>query len=98
MTFAVKLTEFAISDLIELRNWIAEQADETIATAYLERIQARIRTLSHFPDRGQDRSEIRPGVRSLAFERNKIILYHIKGDTVWIQRVVSGKRDMSALF
>jgi toxin ParE1/3/4 len=97
MTAAVRLSETAIKDLAEIRNWIAELSDQSTALAYIDRVSAKVRTLADFPLRGRARPEVGRDIRSFAFERRLVIFYRIEGPDVWIERIVSGARDLEAL-
>lgn len=95
--FEVKLTDQAFDDLIVVRRWVAVRADDDTARAFTVRIEAKMATLESFPERGTPRPEIRADVRSISFERNFIIVYHVETQSVWIDRVVSGRRDLHDL-
>ena len=95
--FNVLLTDSAYADLVEIRNWVALQADEATANAFVDRIQTRLAKLAHFPERGTPHPEIRADIRSLSFERNYLIFFHASGEIVWIDRIVSAKRDLGNL-
>ncbi len=97
MTYSVRLARFAVEDMIALDSWLAEEAGQHVADAYLERVFARMMTLRDFPTRGTPRESLGSNVRSLTFERRLIILYEITAKTVLILRVVSGQRDLAAL-
>jgi toxin ParE1/3/4 len=97
MTAAVRLSETAIKDLIAIRDWIAEQSDPSTARAYIDRVSAKVRTLADFPLRGRARPEVGRDIRSLSFERRLVIFYRIEGPDVWVERIVSGARDLEAL-
>ncbi|MEG4848441.1 type II toxin-antitoxin system RelE/ParE family toxin [Microcoleus sp. F10-C6] len=53
--------------------------------------------MAQFPNIGRQRDEILPLLRSLSID-NYLILYMPIGQDVEIFRVVSGYRDLSALF
>lgn len=97
MSLTVRLSEVAVNDLTALRNWVAEIADEQTALAYVDRVAAKFATLSDFPRRGQSRPEVGPDIRSISFERRLIIFYRIDNEEVWIERIVSGARDLGQL-
>ena len=99
MSYSVELTPAARDDLIGIRDWIAVQAQSyDIADAYVERIKARLSSLADFPNRGSPRPDLGPELRSIPFERKRIIVYRIEGDVVDILRVLDGARDLSCLF
>ncbi len=97
MNYVVKTSERAIADLLDIRNWIAGEADHLTAHNFIGRIESQIATLANFPNRGTPRDALRPGTRTLSFERNFLIFYRVETNLVLIDRVVSGRRDLSAL-
>ncbi len=95
--FDVKLTNRAFDDLVAIRRWVADRANDDTARAFIDRIEAKLATLENFPQRGTPRPEVRDDVRSINFERNYIIVYHIETQLVWIDRVVNGRRELNDL-
>jgi toxin ParE1/3/4 len=63
----------------------------------LNKLDAKFVKIAQFPNLGRQRDEILPGLRSLPMD-NYLILYMAIGQDVEIFRVVSGYRDLSALF
>ena len=51
-----------------------------------------------FPDRGNRRDDLRPGLRILGFERRAVITFQITANTVTILRVLYGGRDLETVF
>jgi toxin ParE1/3/4 len=98
LNYEVRLGEQAYDDLAGIWNWVASEADVDTADAYSARIRGLFTKLVDFPRRGTPRDDLRPGVRSLIFERTIVIFYGIEGRTVTILRVVHGARDQAALF
>jgi plasmid stabilization system protein ParE len=97
VSFTIRLSELAISDLLAIRDWISGEADDEIAQSFIDRIRVKIETLNTFPERGEAVPTIRPGSRKLSFERNYVILYRIDDRSVLIDRIVSGRRNLEAL-
>ncbi len=99
MSYRVALTPAARDDLIAIRDWIAVEAQSyEVADAYVNRIKARIGTLSDFPGRGSPRMDLGPDFRSIAFERRRTIIYRIDDDVVRVLRVLDGARDVGQVF
>ena len=98
MRFRVRYSPVAVDDLDALRAWIDSETDFDTAARYLERVRARIATLENFPNRGQMRDDLRPGVRTLSFEGRLLILYSASVESVDILRVVSTARDLRVLW
>jgi toxin ParE1/3/4 len=93
--FRVIIQPLAKDDLLEIHTWLRDVASLEIAEDYLDRLEAHIRTLESFPNRGTLRPKAGEEVRSITFERKLIIGYRVRDDEVWIERVISGARDKS---
>jgi len=90
----IEFSPEAFADLIDLYDFIAERDGEERAIGYIDRIEECCRSLAVFPNRGTRRDDLRPGLRTLGFERRAAIAFHIQGDTVTILRVLYGGRDI----
>jgi toxin ParE1/3/4 len=64
---------------------------------FLSKLDAKFVKIAQFPNFGRQRNEILPSIRSLLID-NYIILYMPIRQDVEIFRVISGYRDLSALF
>ncbi|GAB4210080.1 MAG: type II toxin-antitoxin system RelE/ParE family toxin [Coleofasciculaceae cyanobacterium] len=92
-----RLTEPAIQDIEQIADYIARQSGLEQADRFLNKLDAKFVKIAQFPNLGRQRDEILPGLRSLPMD-NYLILYVVIGQDVEIFRVVSGYRDLSALF
>jgi toxin ParE1/3/4 len=86
----------AIADLTHLHDYIAPRAGSAVATGYVERLYRFCQRLETFPARGTVREDIRPGLRTVGFERRATVAFKIDGDEVRIVRVLYGGRDVEA--
>lgn len=94
MIYRVRILRRALADLVEIRDFISQDAPET-AGAFIEAILDRIEELSRFPRRGarpRDPRLRRLGYRFLTHQR-RLIFYRVVGARVWILRVVHGYRE-----
>ena len=91
----VRLSGVAKRDLDEI--WLS-LAKRNIAAAgeAVERLSAKIVTLSDHPFRGRLRPDLRPGIRSLTDGRY-VILYRVADREAVVLRVLDGRRDIAAL-
>ena len=80
-----------------IRAYVAGQASPAVANAYVDRIVAHCGKLGHTPWGGTPRDDLRPGLRSLSFERRLIILHRTLGDRVIIIALAYGGRDLARL-
>ena len=97
MTLTVVFTPEAQIDLLDIYDSIASQGTAEVALADVERIQAVCEGLSESPKRGPSRSDIRPGLRVIGFERRVAIAFHILDQVVTIDRVLYGGRDLGLI-
>lgn len=95
MRYRIRLTREARHDIDALARYIAERADQTIALAYVDRLQAFLGRLSTFPERGTVRAEIRPGLRIIGFEGRLSIAFLVRGDEVRVLRVLAGGQRLT---
>jgi toxin ParE1/3/4 len=86
----------ASADLSEIWEFIAtdnlERADE-----FIDRIDEKFRSLATQPLMGRDRSDLMPGLRSLAMPPY-VIFYEPTQHGIEVVRVLHGARDVKTLF
>jgi len=83
----------AEADLLELYDYVADEAGHTVAGAYIDRIEAVCLALETFPERGTRRDHVRPGLRAMGFERRATIVFQVRKSDVAIVRIFHGGRD-----
>lgn len=91
----VVFTPLARQDLVETGDYIARQlCNRTAARNLMRRIQAAVQMLEQFPSSGTplEVSGVHILYRYLICG-NHMIFYHISGETVWIDRILYGRRD-----
>jgi toxin ParE1/3/4 len=91
--FEVRFRPLAETDLIGLYDYIAEEAGHDVAGAYVDRIEATCMALETFPRRGTRRDDIRPGLRTLGFERRATVVFQVQRTAVLIVRIFYGGQD-----
>lgn len=82
-------------DLIDIIAFLASQ-DRSTAEKLLDRLERVLLTLKDQPRSGRLRPELGPDVRSTAF-RGYVLFYRIEGDSVRVDRILDGRRDISSL-
>ncbi|MGK7889807.1 MAG: type II toxin-antitoxin system RelE/ParE family toxin [Leptolyngbyaceae cyanobacterium] len=97
MTPQFRLTEPAIQDIEQIADYLAQQSGLKQADQFLMDLDNKCAKILRFPNLGRPRNEILPNLRSLPIS-NYLILYMPIGQDIEILRVVSGYRDLSALF
>ncbi len=94
-------TPLARQDLVETSDYIANQLhNRTAARKLIQNIRSTVQVLEKFPSSGTPLDV--PGVHILyryLICGNYMIFYHLSGETVWIDRILYGRRDyLSILF
>jgi toxin ParE1/3/4 len=94
------ISDEAIEDLDRISAYFLQNNLET-GEQFLQAFNAKCQQLISFPKIGRSYSHLRAGVRGIAL-RGFIILYQTSGEseTLYIEilRVVSGRRDLNAIF
>jgi toxin ParE1/3/4 len=91
--FRVSFRPQAEADLFGLYDYIAEDAGPAVAGAYIDRIEAACMALETMPKRGTRRYDIRPGLRTMGFERRATIVFQVIKTEVIIIRIFYGGQD-----
>ena len=68
--------------------------DTDIALRFTDRLLDHIATLAEFPLRGTPREDIRPGLRTIAWQRRATIAYVVEDGDVVIVGVFYAGRDL----
>ncbi|MHB1857408.1 MAG: type II toxin-antitoxin system RelE/ParE family toxin [Acidobacteriaceae bacterium] len=92
----VVFSSFVESDLDAIAEYIA-QDNPTRAVSFLAEIRAKLRAVATHPLLYRLRPEIGEDAR-VALAGRYVILFRIVGETVRIERIVYGARDLLALF
>jgi toxin ParE1/3/4 len=90
----VVLSPAAQADLESIYDYIAEQASSGVALRYVERVYRYCASFDIGAERGTKRDDLRPGLRTVGFERRITIAFHVEPHTVTIDRVLYGGRDL----
>jgi plasmid stabilization system protein ParE len=94
----VVFAESARADLDDIFTWIADHAGRKVALAYTARIERFCHKMIPFPQRGTARDDLRPGLRTVGFERRATIAFTVKGEDVVILRVLYAGRSLDLAF
>ncbi|BCH30430.1 hypothetical protein MesoLjLc_23600 [Mesorhizobium sp. L-8-10] len=96
MTHTVRFTPEALNQLDELETHIAGVGSPRMAARYVDSIVDYCENLRTFPHRGMRRDDIRPGLRTLGFQRRVTIAFEVADGTVNIAGVFYGGQDYEA--
>src|ERR1700731_166485 len=89
----VSFRPLAEADLFGLYRHITEQAGREVAGSYIDRIEEACMALEYFPERGTRRDDIRPGLRTMGFERRATIVFRAIKDEAVIVRIFYGGQN-----
>ena len=96
-TYTIVIAPEAREHLLDLYRYIAKAASPQIAADYTSRILAYCESLSTAPHRGQDRGDIRPGLRIANYRKRAVIAFVVDGNQVAILGIFYGGRDHQAI-
>jgi len=92
----VEFAPEAEADLLDIALYIAAD-DRDRALSFVSELEARCAGLAQFPERGRDRSDLTPGLRSLV-HGHYVIFYTPSRGAVRIERILHGARDVEGEF
>src|SRR5690606_850048 len=92
----VVFTEAALDQLNSIFLYVAAEASIRTAERFVSDITDYCEGLVPFPERGQRRDELRPGLRLVGFRRQVTIAFRIDAEAVHILGVFYGGRDVEA--
>lgn len=100
MGFRVLLTDDAVRDLEDIRDYLDARESPARADDVLDRIEEAFEGLSGHPDRGRYPGELLDiGIQEYreVFSKPYRIIYRVIGETVYVLIVADGRRDMRSL-
>lgn len=86
----------AEADLFQLYEHIAAASGRAVAGDYIGRIETVCLSLATFPQRGTRRDRVRPGLRTIGFERRATIAFDVEAGRVVIARIFYGGQDFES--
>ncbi|NJN38450.1 MAG: type II toxin-antitoxin system RelE/ParE family toxin [Acaryochloridaceae cyanobacterium CSU_3_4] len=91
-----RFTQTARKDLKAITNYIAEQ-NLPAARHFADEVFQKCQTLAQFPEMGRLWNDLIPPLRSFPVDRY-LIFYRLVPGGIQIMRIVSGYRDLGAIF
>lgn len=98
MKYHVTFAPMARVDLTELIEYLEERFGAAPALGFIDRIEEFCLGLGSMPERGTAHFDLRPGLRTVGFERRVTIAFRVKGDSVAILRILYGGRSLEKAF
>jgi toxin ParE1/3/4 len=98
VTYRVAFTRGAQSDLHGLFDYLADRFGIPNAQRYVEQIEKTCLSLGTMPNRGTERSDLRPGMWTMGFRRRVTVAFRVKEDSVTILRILYGGRSTEVVF
>ncbi|HEY5055359.1 MAG TPA: type II toxin-antitoxin system RelE/ParE family toxin [Acidobacteriaceae bacterium] len=83
----------AENDFAEIEEYLALRFSPRNANRFVQRIVRECLSLAHAPQRGNARDDIRPGVRTIGFERRASIVFEVNEVEIIILGVYYGDRQ-----
>ena len=96
MTYQVVFAPEAEDQLAQLYRYIADHSSADVAARYTESIVTYCEGLRVFPHRGNQRDDIRPGLRLSSYRKRVTIAFAVETGRVVILGVFYAGRDYSA--
>ncbi|WP_339504703.1 type II toxin-antitoxin system RelE/ParE family toxin [Pseudomonas sp. RL_105y_Pfl2_101] len=93
MAYTVEFAPEALEQLAALYRYIATAASPEIAHRYTDAIVSYCEELQTFPHRGNQRDDIRPGLRITNYRKRTVIAFAVEADQVSILGVFYGGQD-----
>ena len=93
MSYTIVFTPESEAQLVELYDYIAAEASPNIAARFADGIVSYCESLSTFPNRGNRREDIRPGLRVTSYRRRVAIAFHVDANQVNIIGIFYGGQD-----
>ncbi len=93
MTHTVEFAPEALEQLTALYRYIVTAASPNIAQRYTDAIVSHCQTLQTFPQRGNQRDDIRPGLRITHYRKWVVIAFAVETRKVVILGLFYGGQD-----
>lgn len=93
----VLFTPFAKEDLLQIWEYLAENAGSQMADDFLLAVREKCLMIAEFPESGRNRYDLLINLRSFVF-RNYIIFYLPIDDGIEVLRIIYGSRDIQQVF
>jgi toxin ParE1/3/4 len=96
MKYRVIFSRKAKTQLTSLFRYLSKASSPRIPILYTQDITLACLNLATFPQRGTERPEIRPGVRSIGFRRRVTITFRVSTNDVLVLGIFYGGQNFEA--
>ncbi|MBP5060187.1 type II toxin-antitoxin system RelE/ParE family toxin [Pseudomonas chlororaphis] len=96
MAYTVEFAPEALEQLAALYRYIATAASPETAQRYTDAIVTHCEELRTFPHRGNQRDDIRPGLRITNYRKRAVIAFAVDANQVSILGIFYGGQDFEA--
>lgn len=90
MDYRVTFAPEAEQQIVDLHRYITEQSSQIVADGFIDALLEYLEGFSTFPERGNKRDDIRPGLRVTHFRHRTVIAFAVDDDCVLIAGVYHG--------
>ena len=97
MPYRIVFSPEADAQLVGIYRYIAREASPDVAERFTGDIVDYCEAFETFPERGTQRDDLRPGLRSVGFHRRVTIAFTVEEDIVTIIGVFYGGQDFEAI-
>lgn len=94
--FEIALSPNTEDDLRSIYDWVATHASHATAAGFIRKIEAKYRSLAHFPERGTRYDRLMPGLRIIGMGSRVSIVFRVEETRVAILRILYGGRDLES--
>jgi|ERR1700691_3757721 toxin ParE1/3/4 len=97
MVYSVVFSPEAEAQIVDLYSYIAVEASPEIAARFTDGIVTYCESLSTFPNRGDRREDIRPGLRVTNYRKRVAIAFNVEESRVNILGIFYGGQDYESV-
>ncbi|OON42186.1 plasmid stabilization protein [Izhakiella australiensis] len=97
MSYRVVFSPEAEQQMIALHEYISANGNQIVANGFIADLLDYLEGFVIFPERGNRRDDIRPGMRVTNFRHRTVIAFAIDGDNILIAGIYHGGADYESM-
>ncbi|AHE72416.1 hypothetical protein M942_00260 [Enterobacter ludwigii] len=97
MSYRVIFSPQAEQQIIDLHEYITINGNQIVANGFISDLLDYLEGFTIFPERGNRRDDIRPGMRVTHFRHRTVIAFAIDGDSIIIAGIYHGGASYEGL-